>query len=72
MTLRSLGEFNAEAWERHEQSNAPTPNGIACPDCGLELWDTEPMTTLTSYPPQKTVGCLKISGGCGFRGTRIS
>jgi C4-type Zn-finger protein len=48
-------------------SNEPRPNGIACPKCGNELMDTNPMMTLTSYPAQKNVHCSK----CEYKGYRI-
>ena len=60
--LKSLNEANAEAWRRHEdQVNAmrPHPNGIACPECGEELWDSNPSIALTSNPPQKNIHCPK-------------
>lgn len=43
------------------------PNGIACPECGKELVDTNPSVTLTSNPPQKRVGCRR----CRWIGTRL-
>jgi DNA-directed RNA polymerase subunit RPC12/RpoP len=49
-------------------SNEPKSNGIACPKCGNELMDTNPMMTLTSYPAQKNIHCPK----CGYTGYRIA
>ncbi len=46
----------------------PHPNGIACPECGKELWDTSPDLTLTSHPPQKNVHCPE----CRYAGYRIA
>lgn len=69
--MKSLEEFNAERWEDHrltQELNKPHPNGIACPECGKELWDSDPMITLTSYPPQKNVHC----SGCGYKGYRLA
>ena len=44
------------------------PNGIACPQCGEELFDTAPMITIkTVYPPQLQIHCRK----CGYSNTRI-
>lgn len=48
--------------------NDPHPNGIACPSCKKELWDSRPMVTLTSDPPQKNVHCPD----CGYIGYRIA
>ena len=70
MTLKSLDEFNAERHEAHRlaNSNEPRPNGIACPKCGAELFDTNPNVILTSYPAQKNVGCK----ACSYVGYRIA
>jgi hypothetical protein len=50
--LVSLDEHNSNAWSTQVNmySNEPRPNGIACPECGNELMDTNPMMTLTSHP----------------------
>ena len=68
--LKSLDEHNSEAWVAQTGwfSNEPKPNGIACPNCGEELMDTNPMSTLTSYPAQKNVHCPK----CEYKGYRIA
>lgn len=46
--------------------NEPQPNGIACPQCNKELFDSKPMELLTSMPPQKNVHC----SGCNYIGYR--
>ena len=69
--MKTLNQHNAEAWERHDalqEMNNPHPNGISCPDCGKELWDSEPGVTLTSYPAQKNIHCP----ACGYIGYRIA
>jgi hypothetical protein len=68
--LKSLDEYNGERVQYHFNlmSEQPRLNGIACPKCGEELVDTNPMVTLTSYPPQKNVNCLK----CEYIGYRIA
>ena len=53
-------------WDISNQT--PVPNGIACPNCGSELLDTNPMVTLTSYPPKKNVNCSE----CEYVGYRIA
>ena len=67
--LKSLEESNAEsrrlAFEMSD--NSPRPNGIACPKCGEELMDTNPMVTLTSNPPQKNIHCSH----CDYVGYRF-
>jgi hypothetical protein len=67
--LQTLDGFNDAAREAHDRANdpSPRPNGIACPKCGAELYDTT-MMVLTSNPPQKTVGCKE----CGYHGYRIA
>lgn len=47
-------------------TGAALPNGIACPECGAELVDTEPDVTLLSAPPQKKVRCSQ----CAYSGLR--
>ena len=66
--LKSLEESNAESRRLAFKisDNSPRPNGIACPNCGEELMDTNPMSTLTSNPPQKNVHCPK----CEYSGYR--
>lgn len=70
MTLKNLADFNAQRSDLMRQLNdpSPRPNGIACPKCGAEMNDTAPMITLTSYPPQKNVGCPQ----CDYSGYRIA
>ena len=71
MTLKSLDLFNSERLKAHEQLlrlNDPHPNGIACPVCGKELWDSNPSITLTSNPAQYNVHCP----ACGHRGYRLA
>lgn len=69
--MKTLDEFNESARKAHElvdKLHQPRPNGIACPQCGTELWDSNPMITLTSNPPQKNIHCP----ACGYRGYRIA
>ena len=67
--MKSLAEHNAERQQVHAKDldNESQRNGIACPRCSAELWDSSPMTTLTSNPPQKNVHCT-----CGYRGYRTA
>ena len=68
--LKNLNESNAQAssmqWAMND--NSPVLNGIACPKCGEELYDSSPMITLTSMPAQKNVHCIK----CDHVGYRIA
>lgn len=63
--MLTLEEHNEKMLNRFNCDNAPCPNGIACPKCGKELYDSAPMTSLLTYPPQKVVHC-----SCGFMGYR--
>jgi len=67
--LTSLDEHNSNAWSTQVDlySDEPRPNGIACPECGNELMDSNPMMTLTSHPAKKDVHCPK----CEYKGYRI-
>jgi hypothetical protein len=68
--LKTLDEHNAEAWSAHQSwadMSKPQRNGIACPECGKELWDTNPTIILTSNPPKKNVHCR-----CGYEGYRLA
>jgi ribosomal protein S27AE len=66
--LKNLDEHNAEAMSLFFvlNGNSPILNGIACPKCGEELYDSKPMVTLTSFPPKKNVHCSK----CDYVGYR--
>lgn len=70
--MKTLDEFNEERRKAHAEGgitrDKPHPNGIACPKCGKELWDSSPNVTLTSSPPQKNVHCP----ACGYHGYRIA
>lgn len=65
--LESLDEFNRRRTEEHESLNKPSPNGIACPECGSELSDANDGLMLTSDPPQVRVICPC----CHWAGNRV-
>jgi len=46
------------------QINKTGGNGIACPNCGSELFDTG--VSLISYPPQYKIYCRE----CDYKGSR--
>ena len=71
MIIGTLEEFNNKKRKDFEEMQVfcqPHPNGIECPECGEELWDSDPMTTLTSNPPQKNIYCP----ACGYKGYRLA
>lgn len=63
-TLIPLDEFNN--LRASSGSDEPVKNGIECPDCKSELYDSNPNMTLLSNPPKKDVHCK-----CGFKGYRL-
>lgn len=65
--MESLEDFNNSRRREYAFSVTPRNNGITCPRCGSEMFDSSPMVTLTSNPPQKEVGCQ-----CGYRGYRVA
>lgn len=69
--LKSLDSHNAQASASHSFCyDTPVKNGIACPKCGQELYDTNPMMTLTSNPPKKNIACK--ADNCDYSGYRIA
>jgi hypothetical protein len=69
--LKSLSQFNAEKLQNSfdlTDLQKPKKNGIACPGCGEELFDSSPMVVLASFPAQKNVHCQK----CNYLGYRIA
>jgi hypothetical protein len=65
--LITLSEHNSINRLTYNLDSSPQPNGIACPDCGEELLDSNPMETLASNPPQKNTKC----SSCDYTGYRI-
>jgi hypothetical protein len=61
--LITLEEHN----KRATQINHTGGNGIACPNCGSELFDNNDSLVLTSYPPQYLIFCRE----CNYKGTRF-
>lgn len=68
--LKPLVEHEAERATMMASLNNPAPcrNGIACPECGTELFDSCPLMMLTSNPPKKTIHCE----ACDYRGYRTA
>jgi len=67
--LKDLADHDSEMlkWYAMAHDNNPRPNGIACPECGAELLDSNPQIILTSAPPQLDIHCDK----CDYIGYRI-
>ncbi len=65
--LLNLEEENNRKRQSIRERLEPKLNGIACPECGEELYDREPLKMLTSFPPKKSVICKN----CNYTGFRI-
>jgi hypothetical protein len=65
--LKSLQDHNNSKSSTFVYQNGAVPNGIACPECGDELWDDNPNICLPSNPPQFRIHCRS----CGYTGTRL-
>jgi C4-type Zn-finger protein len=61
--LITLEEHNKIA----TQINHTGGNGISCPNCGSELFDSTNSVVLTSNPPQYLIFCRE----CNYKGTRF-
>lgn len=68
--MKTLDEYNEERQQHYilSMQREPGPNGIACPSCGDELWDSSPSVVLYSSPAQKHVHCQQ----CNYRGYRLA
>ena len=70
VNMKTLEEHNTERLELHRkmEGNEPRLNGIECPSCKAELYDSNPMVSVASYPAQKNIRCFS----CGYIGRRIA
>lgn len=68
--LVSLIDWNNQRWDAHSKANEhkPRPNGIACPNCSIELVDSNPHMMMMSRPPMLAIHCR----ACGYKGTRVA
>jgi len=66
--LKNLEEFNAEKYAAHRATAATEArqNGIACPECGAELWDTYPPVVRVTEPLKTRIHCQE----CDYWGYR--
>jgi hypothetical protein len=65
--MKTLYEHNKDAIETHNiDPNQFRGNGILCPKCSSELYDSDPGQVLLSMPPQHRVKCSK----CEYMGFR--
>lgn len=66
--LKSLEQFNREQAELYRRLDETHPNGIACPECGSQLWDSNPSVLVLTKPPRVHIHCP----ACGFSGSRVA
>lgn len=67
--LKTLEEHNKHHSPLYSfDLSKPIKNGIACPKCGEELIDSNPMAVLCSNPPKKNIKCES----CDYSGYRIA
>lgn len=64
--LKPLDEHNRERIEQIASESSELKNGLACPNCGKELFDASQYEVLLSFPAKKKVLCT-----CGFEGYRL-
>lgn len=64
--MKSLEQHNEEKRKFYKRNEYPKLNGIACPECGNELYDVD-QERLLSSPPKRKIYC-EI---CDYKGTRI-
>ena len=71
--LKTLREHEEDEYKKYVQSikdgGIARLNGIACPKCGEELYDSNPHSVLLSYPPKTSIICLNHN--CNYEGYRI-
>jgi DNA-directed RNA polymerase subunit RPC12/RpoP len=65
--LISLAEHDNRLRELYRVKEEGVLNGIACPECGEELYDSNPTQELESFPPQMEIACVH----CNYTGTRL-
>lgn len=61
--LVTLQRHNEVRNRLHRDKKAPVYNGIACPECGKEMMDSEPGVHLMSKPAKKNIHCPE----CGYK-----
>jgi len=70
MELKTLEQHEKEKATIHTfvESSSPRKNGIACPKCGEELWDSNPSIQMRSHPARTHIHCIKKD--CNYKGSR--
>lgn len=67
--MKTLEEHNTSKRRRYFSTDiSQLKNDIACPDCGEELYDTNPNEITASIPPQKRIHCEE----CDYTGLRVA
>jgi C4-type Zn-finger protein len=66
--LQTLREHNSGKMSFSGINTNPCLNGIECPDCKSELWDTNPSVSLSTHPAKKQTHCEN----CKYTGYRLA
>ena len=67
--LQDLESFNKSRQEEYDRVTSPCRNEIACPECGAELYDSNPSQVeyYPNTPPRMKIHCVS----CVFWGYRL-
>ena len=63
--LKPLDQHEKEKWAEIHARSPKNGTGIACPQCGDELVESDPGKLLLSDPPRKSIHCRV----CKFNGS---
>lgn len=66
--MQTLDQYNHSRLDFYTNADKPRSNGIACPSCGDELFDSNPSVVLTTWPAKFSVHC----NTCDYSGFRIA
>ena len=56
--MKTVKEHEEEFWKNYRKPEVERLCGLACPTCGMELWE-DLTIVLTSNPPQSRIYCKK-------------
>jgi predicted RNA-binding Zn-ribbon protein involved in translation (DUF1610 family) len=66
--MKTLHQHNLLTMQRYEKVVKTIANGLACPNCGNELHDSDPRNIpTTAFPTGVQVHCP----ACGYMGKRL-
>lgn len=65
--LIPLDQYNSMKAKQRAAGDKPQPNGIECPQCKEEMYDSNPFSVITTFPAKKNIHCP----GCGYEAYRL-